>query len=79
MPTTDIRVLDLEPGHVIAVPFAGYGDLLAEITNTERRGYLLDVTVREPDGFSYTTVLPAEPDDVTIRTYPAEAAGTWQQ
>lgn len=70
------RATALEPGDVIAVPFAGYGDLLAEVTSATERGDLMDVTVSEPEGFSYTTVIAARS---SVRTYPATAAGTWRR
>lgn len=75
-PTGSKAGADLEAGDVIAVPFAGYGDLLANVTAAERRGDLMDVTVSEPKGFAYTTVVPARDH---IATYAAGAAGTWNR
>jgi hypothetical protein len=67
---------DLAPGDVIAIPFAGYGDLHVRITNTQERGGLVDVTVTEPNGFGYTTAIKA---DTNVTVYAPELEGTWRR
>jgi hypothetical protein len=75
----------LEPGDHITVGFAGYGDLVMTVVETQERrephyfaGQVLDVRVETPPAtnpaFGTTTVLPADGD---VRVYSASAAGKW--
>jgi hypothetical protein len=61
----------LEIGDVIAVPFAGYADILCEITGVADAGEIVTVTVTD----GTMNYLHQIAFDVSVQVYPAERKG----